>query len=52
MTRRYSIKITYPSGFVAYMSHKDKTSWCLRTARKHLSEWVYLHGFHAEIVEA
>lgn len=49
---KYSIKITYPSGTIAYMSHKGKTSWCKRTAKKYLTEWVYLHGHKAEIEES
>lgn len=52
MTKRYSIKITYPSGMVAYMSHRDRTEWCKRSALKHLREWVHLHGIKAEMVEA
>jgi len=49
---KYSIKITYPSGVVSHMRHKDKTAFCKRTAKKYLAEWVHLHGVHAEIVEA
>lgn len=49
---KYSIKITYPSGKVAYLCHKDKTAFCKRTAQKYLQEWVYLHGHKAEIVQA
>jgi hypothetical protein len=47
----YSIKISYPSGVIAYMSHKGKTEWCKRTAQKHLREWVYLHGITAELIK-
>lgn len=46
---RYAIKITYPSGVVAYMVHRDRASWCLRSARKHLREFVMLHGLKAEL---
>lgn len=48
---KYSIKITSPSGVIAYMSHRDKTQWCKRTAEKHLREFVYLHGWKAELEE-
>ena len=49
---KYQIKITYPSGTIAFMFHRDKTKWCLKTAKKYLREWVYLHGINAELVEA
>ena len=42
--KRYSLKISYPSGVNAYMSFRGKTSWCYSQARKHLKSWVYLHG--------
>jgi hypothetical protein len=48
---RYSIKITYPSGVVAYMSHMGRTEWCYSSAKRHLKEWVYLHGITAELVK-
>ena len=48
---RYSIKITHPSGVVTYMQHKGKNEWCFSAARKHLKEWVYLHGITAELVK-
>jgi len=46
---KYSIKITYPSGVVAYLSDKGKTSWCKKTAKKKLSEMVYLHNHKFEL---
>jgi hypothetical protein len=49
MSKRYAIKITYPSGVVAYMSHGGRNSWCKRSAMKHLREWVYLHGHEVEM---
>lgn len=50
--KRYSIKIIYPSGTVAYMSHKGKSSWCYSSAKKHLNEFVLWHGLHAELDKA
>lgn len=38
MTPRYCIRIHYPEGD-AFLSHRDKSKWCRRTARKHLAEW-------------
>ena len=49
MHKRYSIKITYRNGTISYMSHNDRTKWCYSQARKHLKEWVFLHGIHAEL---
>lgn len=51
---KYSIKITSTSGFISYLSHKGKTEWCKRTARKHFAEWNRLHAHEAkaEIVDA
>lgn len=46
---KYSIKITYPSGTVAYMIHRDRTSWCKRTAMKYLKDFVLWHGLKAEL---
>jgi len=46
---KYSIKITYPSGVIAYLSHKDKTAWTKKTALKYMSEWVHLHGHWVEL---
>jgi hypothetical protein len=51
MAKRYSIKVTYPSGVVAYMTHNGRSCWTKRYAVKHLREFVYLHGFKAELVE-
>lgn len=48
MKARYSIKITYPTT-VAYMEFNGRTEWCYSQARKHLKEWVYLHGIKAEL---
>jgi hypothetical protein len=50
MSKRYSIKITYPT-VTCYMSFMGRTSWCYSQARKHLKEWVYLHGITAELEE-
>lgn len=49
--KRYMIKIVYPSGTVAYMSHKGKSEWCYSSARKHLKEFVLWHGLQAVIEE-
>ena len=48
---RYMIKIVYPSGTVAYMSHKGRSEWCYRSAKKHLNEFILWHGLHATLEE-
>lgn len=49
--KRYQIKITYPDGTIAYMTHKNRMQWCLTSAKKHLAEFVHLHGIHATLEE-
>ena len=49
---RYSLKISYPSGVTSYMSYRGRTSWCYTQAKKHLKEWVYLHGVTIEMEES
>jgi hypothetical protein len=46
---KYQIKISYPSGIVAYMIHKDKQQWCKRTAQKYIKEFVMWHGLKVEL---
>lgn len=46
---KYQIKITYPDGLVTRLIHKDRMSWCLRSAKKHLHEFVLKHGLKAEL---
>ena len=43
---KYAIKITCPSGAIAYLKDRDKTCWCKRTANKKLSEMVHLNDGH------
>lgn len=38
MSKRYCIRIHYPEGD-AFLSHRDKSAWCRRTALKYLQEW-------------
>lgn len=49
---KYSIKLTYPDGEYAYLTYRNKTSWCLRTAKKHMSTMRLWPAIKAEIVEA
>jgi len=49
---RYQIKITYPDGFVAYLIHRDRTSWCKRTALHHINTITWSKGHTLEFVEA
>lgn len=35
---KYSIYIKHIDGHGAYLSHRDRTAWTLRTARKHLTD--------------
>lgn len=44
MTGRYYIRVFLEDGRIAYLLHKDRTKWCLRTARKHLKEYIAMHG--------
>jgi len=46
---KYQLKITYPSGVIAYMTHRDKTQFCKRTAQKHMREFVMWHGLKVEL---
>jgi len=39
MKTTYSIKLTGDNGGVAYLWHRDKGAFCLRTAKKYLREW-------------
>ena len=51
-SRTHSIKIIHPSGLcVAYLSHKGRTAWSYSQARRHLTDWVCLHGPYAELVK-
>jgi len=52
MSKKYSLEIHSPSGHVAIMTHKGKTKFCKRTANKYWNEWVFLHGWHVNIIEA
>ena len=36
---KYSIKIIENDNSTYYLSSKNKTAWCLRTAKKHASEF-------------
>jgi hypothetical protein len=47
---KYSIKITYPNGQAAYLSHKNKTEWCKKTAQKYLERWNASHGTGHKVV--
>jgi hypothetical protein len=37
---RYCVRITYPRGLgpVAYLSHRNRSTWTRRTARKHAAD--------------
>lgn len=51
MSATHSIKITYPTGMISYMSFRGRTAWSYSQARRHLADWVYLHGISAVIVK-
>ena len=40
---RYSIYIKHSDGTGAYLSHRDRTEWAHRTAKKHLADVVREH---------
>jgi hypothetical protein len=46
---KYSLKITYPNGIVAYMDFRGRTSWCRSQAYYHKKTWVYMHGVTVEV---
>ena len=46
---KYQIKITYPSGLVAYLIHHDRLAWTKRTAAKYLAEFTAASGLACEL---
>ena len=46
---KYQVRITYPSGTVAYLIHKDKLAWTKGTAQKYLSEFAQAFGLPCEL---
>jgi len=50
--KKYQVKVTYPSGFVAMLMYRDKTSWCKRQAQHHIDTYAYWHGVQLELVDA
>lgn len=52
MRKTYSIKMTYSSGVVAYMSVNGKTEWSKKSyCQRHIDSSVFLHNLKMEIVE-
>lgn len=49
---KYQVRITYPTGLVAILTHRDKTSWTKRTAQRHLAEFVTHFGLPCALGEA
>lgn len=39
MAEKFAVKLEYPNGKVAYLSHNKRTAWCLKTAKKHAAEF-------------
>lgn len=35
---KYNVAIKHTDGRVSYLSHRDRTAWTLRTARKHAKD--------------
>lgn len=52
MNKKYSIQVISPNGHISYMSHRDKTKFCKRTAKKHLKDCGALKSFELKIIEA
>lgn len=52
---RYAVRIFYTDGTVAYLGHRGRSSWCLRTARKHAADIragrTGITGWYAVLVE-
>jgi hypothetical protein len=40
MKESYSVYIVARVGPGSYLSHKGRTSWCKKTAQKHLNEFI------------
>ena len=36
VTQRYSVLIKHKDGSISYLSHKGKSEWSIKTAKKHL----------------
>ena len=37
---KYSILCKHHDGSISYITHRNRTSWCIRAARKHLHDCV------------
>lgn len=48
---KYQVRITYPSGQVSYLIHRDRTAWRKATAQKYLNQFVLTFGLMAELEE-
>jgi hypothetical protein len=49
---KYAVKLTGPHGGISYLSHRGKTSFGLKTARRYMAEWLACNGGTAQIEEA
>ncbi len=37
---RLAVRLTYPDGMVAHLSHRNATAWCPHTAQKHAKDFA------------
>ncbi len=51
MSKRYRVRVMIKGEFKGYLIHRDKTSWCKRSAVKQANDCVYLHGWQCIIEE-
>lgn len=52
MSKKYQVKIiNSDESFHAYLTHKNKTSWCKRIALKHMNEFISRHKMNAKLEE-
>jgi len=48
---KYSIKITLSNGLVCYLSHRNRTAWTWKTAKRHLETMDMSGTLKAELEE-
>lgn len=48
---KYSVKILQGGNGISYLSHRGRSSWCMKTALKHKREWLAVNGGRAELEE-
>lgn len=52
MNPKYCVRLTAPDGLVSYLSHRGRTSWSKRTAKRYAAEYVMAYAGTATIEPA